>query len=191
MITPPLFSGLPVAQDAGKVNRGSDIMGGSDNTSGKFEGFRGVLNDIGLLLADLVGLGKPDSQQQMVIEVIFGLMGYVAKADRLVSSHESNLANTIMDETDLSMAARRIAMEAFERGMARNINVPAELLRFTDACPAGSPNAERLYDALLRLAASDGRLDPREYDTMVQVTQQLGLPAATLENKLAMFNVRR
>ena len=119
-------------------------MADSTSASGKFEGIRGVINDIRLLLGDLLGLGKPDEDTQMVIEVIFGLMGYMAKADRLVSSHESNLANQIMDETDLSMTARRIAMEAFERGMLRNINVHAELLRFVDAHPAGSAPAERL-----------------------------------------------
>jgi DnaJ like chaperone protein len=166
-------------------------MTDSNTASGKFEGIRGVINDIRLLLSDLLGLGKPDEDTQMVIEVIFGLMGYMAKADRLVSSHESNLANTIMDEIDLSMTARRMAMESFERGMLRNINVHAELLRFIDAHPAGSAPAERLYDALLRLAASDGRLDPREYDTMVQVTRDFGLPAVTLDNRLAMFNVKR
>lgn len=166
-------------------------MSESSSANGKFEGIRGIINDIRLLLGDLLGLGKPDADQQMVLEVIFGLMGYVAKADRLVSSHESNLANQIMDEIDLSMSARRVAMEAFERGMLRNINVHAELLRFIDQHPAGSEPADRLYDALLRLATSDGRLDAREYEAMVQVTRDLGLPAITLDNKLAMFNVKR
>lgn len=166
-------------------------MGGNESSSGKFEGIRGIFNDIGLLLSDLLGLGKPDEDTKMVIEVIFGLMGYLAKADRLVSSHESNLANTVMDEIDLSMSGRRIAMEAFERGMTRNINVHAELLRFSDAHPSGTEPANRLYDVLLRLAAADGRLDPREYEAMVQITQALNLPAATLDNKLAMFNVKR
>ena len=106
-------------------------MGEDENGSGRFEGFRGVFNDIRLLLTDLLGLGKPDAEQQMIIEVFFGLMGYVAKADRLVSSHESDLANAIMDDIDLSLAGRHMAMEAFERGMTRNINVRAELLRFT------------------------------------------------------------
>ena len=165
-------------------------MGGND-ASGKFEGIRGVLKDIGLLLGDLLGLGKPDTEQQMVIEVFFGLMGYVAKSDRLVSSHESDLANTVMDEIDLSMAGRRHAMEAFDRGMRRNINVHAELLRFTDVHRAGSKEAERLYDVLVRLAAADGRLDQREHETMVQITQDLGFPASLLEDRLARFTIRR
>ena len=124
-------------------------MGGNDNGSGKFEGFRGVINDIRLLLVDLLGLGKPDAEQQMVIEVFFGLMGYVAKADRLVSSHESNLADSVMDDIDLSLAGRKLAMEAFDRGMRRNINLDAELLRFTDSHPAGSEDNERLHTILL------------------------------------------
>ncbi|WP_374248020.1 TerB family tellurite resistance protein [Thermomonas sp.] len=166
-------------------------MGNDSTASGKFEGIRGILNDIRLLLGDLLGLGKPDAEERMVIEVFFGLMGYLAKADRLVSSHESNLANTVMDENDLSMAGRELAMAAFERGMTRNINVKAELLRFTDTHPAGSETANRLYDVLLRLAAADGRLDPREYATMQDVTQALGLPAVTLDNKLALFTLKR
>ena len=70
-------------------------------------------------------------------------------------------------------------------------NVKAELLRFTDTHPAGSETANRLYDVLLRLAAADGRLDPREYATMQDVTQALGLPAVTLDNKLALFTLKR
>ena len=54
-------------------------------------------------------VGKPDAERQMMIEVFFGMMGYVAKTDRLVSSHESNVANAAMDEIDLSLAEREIA----------------------------------------------------------------------------------
>ena len=166
-------------------------MSDNGNASGKFEGFRGVINDIRLLLTDLLGLGKPDAEQQMIIEVFFGLMGYVAKADRLVSSHESDLANAVMDDIDLSMAGRRMAMESFDRGMMRNINVRAELLRFTDMHPAGSEHNGRLYDILVRLAASDGRLDRREQDTMLDVTEGLGLPASTLDDRLAQYTIKR
>lgn len=166
-------------------------MSDNGDASGKFEGFRGVLNDIRLLLADLLGMGKPDAEQQMIIEVFFGMMGYVAKADRLVSSHETDLADAVMDQTDLSMTGRRMAMEAFERGMQRNINVRGELLRFSDAHPAGSEHSERLYNVLVQLAAADGRLNPREHDTLTQVTQELGLPAEALDARLAQYTIKR
>ena len=164
----------------------------SDNdASTRFDGFGGALNDIRLLLTDLLGLGKPDPEKQMVIEVFFGLMGYLAKADRLVSSHESNLANSLMDEIDLSLAARRIAMESFDRGMRKDIHVDAELLRFTDVHKAGSTEAQRLHGVLVRLVASDGRLSPSEYELMQQVGKDLGVPDAALDAKLTEFTLKR
>lgn len=164
----------------------------SDNdASTRFDGFGGALNDIRLLLTDLLGLGKPDPEKQMVIEVFFGLMGYLAKADRLVSSHESNLANSLMDEIDLSLAARRIAMEAFDRGMRKDIHVDAELLRFTDVHKAGSAEAQRLHEVLVRLVASDGRLSPSEYELMQEVGKDLGVPDAALDAKLTLYTLKR
>jgi len=165
-------------------------MSGNDPST-RFDGFGGALLDIRLLLADLLGLGKPDPEKQMVIEVFFGLMGYLAKADRLVSSHESNLANTLMDEIDLSLAARRIAMEAFDRGMRKDIHLNAELLRFTDVHNAGSSEALRLHNVLVRLIASDGRLNAGEYELMKQVGDELGIPVETLDEKLAEYTLKR
>ena len=165
------------------------MKGGDAST--RFDGFSGALLDIRLLLTDLLGLGKPDPEKQMVIEVFFGLMGYLAKADRLVSSHESNLANLVMDEINLSLAARRIAMESFDRGMRKDIHINAELLRFTDVHKAGSSEAQRLHNVLVRLVASDGRLNPGEHELMKQVGNDLGIPVETLDAKLAEYTLKR
>ena len=163
----------------------------SNDASTRFDGFSGALLDIRLLLTDLLGLGKPDPEKKMVIEVFFGMMGYLAKADRLVSSHESNLANGIMDEINLSLAERRIAMESFDRGMRKDIHIKAELLRFTDVHAAGSPEAERLHNVLVRLVASDGRLNPGEYELMKQIGDILGIPVGILDSKLAEYTLKR
>lgn len=163
----------------------------NNDASTRFDGFGGALQDIRLLLTDLLGLGKPDPDKQMVIEVFFGLMGYLAKADRLVSSHESNLANGVMDEINLSLAARRIAMESFDRGMRKDIHINAELLRFTDVHKAGSAEAQRLHEVLVRLVASDGRLNPGEYELMKQIGEELGIPVGILDAKLAEYTLKR
>ena len=165
-------------------------MSGND-ASTRFDGFGGALLDIRLLLTDLLGLGKPDPEKQMVIEVFFGLMGYLAKADKLVSSHESNMANTLMDEIDLSLASRRIAMESFDRGMRKDIHINAELLRFTDVHKSGTAETRRLHNVLVRLVASDGRLNPGEYDLMKQIGETLGIPVDTLDKKLAEYTLKR
>ena len=164
-------------------------MGADDSAAGKFDGFRGAMRDLRLLLTDVVGGGKPDADQQLLLEVFFGMMGYVAKSDRLVTSHESHVANQIMDETDLSLAARAVAMEAFERGMRRDVDAVALLQRFTAAHPAGSEENDRLHNVLLRLAAADGKLDRREYDAMAEITRDLGQPAAVLDARVALHGI--
>jgi tellurite resistance protein len=169
--------------------QGEGIVGWDNSASGKFDGFRGAMRDMRLLFTDVVGGGKPDAGQRMLIEVFFGMMGVVAKADRLVTSHESNVANLVMDETDLSLAAREIAMEAFERGMRRTIDVAAELQRFTAAHPAGSAENDRLHNVLLRLAAADGKMDRREYDAMAEITRGLGQPPEVLDARLALHQI--
>lgn len=166
-------------------------MGEHDSASDKHSGLRGVLNDIRLLLSDMLGMGKPDDEKRMTIEVFFGMMGYVAKTDRLVSSHESNVANTVMDEINLSLAEREIAATAFDRGMSRNINPRAELLRFTDVHRAGSEQVDRLFDILVRLAAADHRLDTREYEALRGIASDMGLPEAAADNKLALYTLKR
>ena len=65
------------------------------------------------------------------------------------------------------------------------------MLRFTDSHPSGSAHNNRLYDILVRLAASDGRLDQREHETMLEITKCLGLPAATLDDRLAQYTIKR
>ncbi len=162
---------------------------GADTATGKFDGIRGAMRDIKLLLTDVVGGGKPDAGQQLILEVFFGMMGYVAKSDRLVTSHESQAANLVMDETDLSLAARAIAMEAFERGMRREIDAPTLLQRFTASHPGGSTENDRLHNVLLRLAAADGKLDRREYEAMAEITRHLGQPAESLDSRLALHQI--
>ncbi len=166
-------------------------MGENDKSSDKHSGFRGVLGDIRLLLSDMLGLGKPDAERKMTIEVFFGMMGYVAKTDRLVSSHESNVANAVMDEIDLSLAEREIASMAFDRGMSRNINSNAELLRFTDTYKPGAEQIDRLFDILVRLAAADGRLHEREFEALKSIARSLGLPVTAVDNKLALYTIKR
>ena len=51
------------------------MMSGNDEASNRFEGIRGILNDLRLMLGDMLALGRPTPDQQMVIEVFFGTMG--------------------------------------------------------------------------------------------------------------------
>lgn len=156
----------------------------SETNSG---GFGGLFRDLGLGLSDLFGGGKPDADRVLTLEVLFGLLGYLAKLDSLVTSHEAEFINGMMDTLKLSVRERQVAAEAMQRGRNREIDLVAELQRFRGLHPLGSPQVEHLYDALLRLAAADERLRPKERQFLETVTVELGYTLDELDRRLAQL----
>lgn len=146
---------------------------------------KGVLQSIGAALGELFHGGKLEPRQELSVEVLFGLLGYLAGADSIVTTHEADFANTLMDQLDLPARGRDIAQAAFLRGRQRKIDVDAELKRYLAEFPAGSTEAGKLYDALVQLAAADGRVRPTERIFLEQVTRGLGYHVEELNRRLA------
>ena len=126
------------------------------------EGFGGVLRDLRSAMGGLFSGGTLDETQRVTVEVSFGLMGWLAKADGIVTSHEAEFANRLVEELNLPTKGKAIAKAAFLRGQHRKIDVAVEVTRFLAQHPKGTPEISRLYDTLLRLAAADGRIFNRE-----------------------------
>ncbi|UXI66713.1 TerB family tellurite resistance protein [Tahibacter amnicola] len=146
--------------------------------------FGGVLRDIGSAIGDMFGGGKLDADQVASIEVEFGLLGYIAGADSIITTGEAHVVNQIMDEMHLSTRARDLAHEAFTRGRKREINVARELRRHLSLHAAESAETEHLFDGLFRVASADGRIRPREKAALEQITTELGLPLSLLKARL-------
>lgn len=150
-------------------------------------GLGGLFRDLGQGLSHLFGGGKPDSERTLTLEVLFGLLGYLAKLDSLITSHEAEFINRMMDTLKLSMREREIASAALARGRNRELDLVAELQRFRNLHRIGSSEVEHLYDALLRLAAADERLRPKERQFLETVTVELGYPLESLDVRLAQL----
>ncbi len=148
--------------------------------------FGAMLRELGQSLGSLFG-GKPDEQRVMTIEVLFGLLGYLAKLDSLLTSHEAEFINNMMDDLKLGVTERQIAMDAQLRGRNRQIDPTAELARFCAVHGPRSDPADQLYDALLRLAAADERLRPKERQFLETVTVELGYSPHELDERLAVL----
>jgi DnaJ like chaperone protein len=153
----------------------------SDASSGKLGH---VLRDLGLGLQALLGGGKPDEARRVTLEVLFGLLGYLAKLDSLITSHEAEFINRMMTDLGLSVREREVAAAAVQRGRDRQIELVAELQRFRAVHRPGSEAIEQLYDALLRLAAADERLRPKERQFLEVVTVELGFAPESLDQRL-------
>lgn len=148
------------------------------------DGFSGVLRDLRAAMGGLFTGGAFDDKERMPIEVAFGLIGWLAKADGIITSHEAEFANRLMDELDLPTRGRAIANAAFDRGRTRQIDAAQEVGRFLQTYPKGSVELNRLYDTLLRLAAADGRIFARERTALETLTDAFGFSRKLLDVRL-------
>lgn len=148
------------------------------------ESFGSIMRDLRGAIGELFTGGKLDEQYRMPVEVAFGLIGWLAKADSIITSHEAEFVNKLMDELNLPTQGRAIANAAFDRGRLRQIDVRLEAQRFMDKYPKGSTELNRLYDTLLKLAAVDGRVFARERVALEELTDALGFSRETLSARL-------
>lgn len=148
------------------------------------DGFSGLLRDLRAAMGGLFTGGALDDKQRMPIEVAFGLIGWLAKADGIITSHEAEFANRLMDELGLPTRGRAIANAAFDRGRLREIDAAHEIGRFLQTYPKGSVELNRLYDTLLRLAAADGRIFARERTALETLTDAFGFSRKLLDVRL-------
>lgn len=148
-------------------------------------GVNSVLRDIRISLGELfTGGGRLEPDQELLLEVLFGLLGYLARADSIVTSHEVEFVNQLMDELDLHTRGRALALGAFESGRKRQLDVATETKRFLSRFPKGTAESQKLYDMLVRLAAADGRVRPRERTFLEELTTALGFAPDTLDARL-------
>lgn len=147
-------------------------------------GVGAVLRDLGIGLTELLGGGKLGADEEVAIGVLFGLLGALARADSIVTSHETALVNGLLDELKLSTRGRELALGAFDRGRRNELTLVGELDRFLVVHPRGSTQAASLFDSLVRLAAADGRIRPRERQFLEELTVRLGYDPGLLEDKL-------
>jgi DnaJ like chaperone protein len=161
-------------------------MAGNDKStpSSAASAMGSVFRDVRLALGEMFGGGKLEPKQELLVQVLFGMLGALARADGVVSSEEAHYTNGLMDELALSSLARKLATEAFDRGCRRQIDLDAEMLRFLVAYPRGSSEVDRVYESLLRLAAADACIRPGERRFLEKITLGLGFEPTELDTRL-------
>lgn len=156
----------------------------SGNAPPRSGGLRAVMREVRLALGDFVG-GKLDPSHELMLQVLFGMLGALAQADGLVSTEEADYTNELMEELELGARARQLATEAFQLGRRRQMDLEKEIQRFLISFPHGSVEVDRLYESLVRLAAADRRIRPGERQFLERVTLGLGFLPEVLDQRLA------
>jgi len=145
---------------------------------------RNAMREVRLALGDFIG-GKLDPSHELMLQVLFGMLGALAQSDGLVSTEEADYTNALMEELELGARARQLATEAFQQGRRRQMDLEKEIQRFLISFPHGSVEADRLYESLLRLAAADHRIRPGEREFLDRITIGLGYMPEVLDQRLA------
>ncbi|MBM7062220.1 TerB family tellurite resistance protein [Pseudomonas sp. UL073] len=109
-------------------------------------------------------------------ELLFLLLGRLAKSDGAVQEAHIQLARNEMQRLQLDAQAQREAIEAFSRGKSAG----GELRRPLGELRSRRERGEALLRACWRMAWADGRLGAREQELLLQWGQWLGWNAETV-----------
>jgi DnaJ like chaperone protein len=147
----------------------------------------GLWHSVKNTLGGLVGASGLTQDRRTEIEVLFGLIGFLAKSDGLITSYETEFTNNLLDHLDLNIPAREIAMAAYDAGRTAGYDVEQAAHRFSALYKIGSDEFHSLYESLLKLSLSDGRVYPRERMALVRVSAAFGLSEKVLDERLAQL----
>ena len=157
--------------------------------------------DPGFLDADDAGdfLDAPDHldprerTQTAFFTATFSVMGYLAKADGLVTRDEIRLASRVMDvdEMQLSDAHRRLARRLFREGRAADFPVDEVLDQLRRECRYSGHLVTMFVEILLHAAFADGALHAQERALLESICARLRLPAGELDRLEAMVRAER
>lgn len=136
------------------------------------------------LFGELLHGGKMQPRQELLVAVLFGLLGYVGGSDSIITSHEADFANHLMEDLDLPARGCELAQAAFQAGRKRQLDLDAELTRFLSEYPVGSIEASKLFEAVLYIAKADERIRPPERAILERITKRLGFSLAVLDKRI-------
>ena len=147
-------------------------------------GNQGMWQAVKSKLGGLFGSGL-SAERKMEVEVTFGLIGFLAKSDGLITSYEAEYTNKLLDALELNLDGRAVAMGAYDQGRTAGYDVEGNAARFLAKYPAGSEEMEHLFESLLRLALSDDRVYPRERQALERLSAAFGVTGKSLDARLA------
>lgn len=148
----------------------------------------------GGLIGQLSGFGNvggvtgiKTQKQSVFFETVFTLMGKLAKADGRVSEAEIAHVEAFMKQLNMSPANRKKAIKHFQTGAKPDYNIDTVIAPFLQATQQ-SPNLKQMLMVyLVRVAAADGKLDPKETELMREVAQKVGYSEQQFAQLMAML----
>ncbi len=143
---------------------------------------------VGLNFNNLSGSDEDESTRQAAFFYsTFSIMGYVAKANGHVSTHEIAFAQAYMDKLGLEPELRAQAQDAFREGKMAGFPLLERLKKFKQSCGNRHDLLIMFLEIQIQLAFADGELDQDEREALHTIANSLGFSSADLDKLLEMI----
>jgi DnaJ like chaperone protein len=117
----------------------------------------------------------------------FSVMGYIAKANGQVTSHEIAFAQAYMDKLGLKADLRQQAQDAFREGKMAGFPLMERLKNFKRSCGNRHDLLLMFLEIQIQLAFADGVLDNDERQALHTIANSLGFSSQDLDKLLEMI----
>ncbi len=141
--------------------------------------------------AETLDPGERERVQTAFFAATFSVLGHLSKADGRVTPEEIGLAQTVMQEMDLSPDMRRTAIHLFNQGKAADFPLDDVLDQFRSECHRRQTLIRIFLEVQLQGAYADGKLDPAEERLLAYMADRLGFSRAAFVALERMIRAER
>lgn len=105
----------------------------------------------------------------------FSVMGYVCKADGVVSEEEIDVATQIMDSMELTKSQREKAIKLFNEGKSASFPLISVLDKLRHTCVLKKQLVRNFMELQISVAFADGELSASERHLLLEIAQRVGI----------------
>jgi DnaJ like chaperone protein len=132
------------------------------------------------------GIGNADQEtiQSAFFTSTFFMMGHISKVDGHVSHDEIHVTQHVMRQMNLNVQQKKVAINLFEQGKSRNIEVKEVLEQFRKECHRRRNLMQMFIEILVMTALADGALHKSEEKALWETAQTLGFTRTDFQHIL-------
>ena len=146
---------------------------------------------MGAVTGDIPEPGEQERVQTAFFTTTFSVLGHIAKFDGRVSEREIGLAESLMDEMDLTPDMRRTAIRLYNEGKSPDFPLDEVLDQFRSECHRRQTLMQMFLEIQLQSAYVDGRIRPAKQRLLNHIAMRLGFPEAVFRRLERMVRAER
>lgn len=135
--------------------------------------------------------GERERVQTAFFTTTFSVLGYIAKSDGRVTEREIGLAESLMDEMDLTPDMRRTAIRLYHEGKSPDFPLDDVLDQFRSECHRRQTLMQMFLEIQLQGAYADGRMQPAKQALLLHIAMQLGFSEVVFRRLERMVRAER